>query len=324
MVFKLAQRMEESGRAQTDAAGLFHFKLKDPPAVHLVRVIHQGVSYHRMAPPGAASVAIEVYDVARKVDGVKVFADIMRVRSVDGQIAVTREFAVQNTSNPPRTQMSEHNLEFYVPDHARVIVDSATATIETGIPLKSAPESENEKNRYSFLFPLRPGLTRFAVTYQLPYSGRTNLDPRTIYPLEHFVVTLPKGMRFNIVREMLALLRVEASRCSIVTNSELAPELPNITADRVQLQQVFMNLMLNAIEAMKNAGGELTIKTELDQEGRLMISVRDTGVGLPAEKTEEIFKAMASAERGLGFPSLHRPHGQTRLECAQSGLNVDN
>lgn len=197
VVFKLAQGMEESGRAQTDADGRFGFKLEDPQAAHLVRVIHQGVSYHHMVPPGTASVAIEVYDVAKKVDGVKVFADIMRVRSAESQIVVTREFAVQNTSNPPRTQMSERNLEFYVPDHARVIADSAAATIETGIALKSAPSPENEKNRYSFLFPLQPGLTRLAVTYQLPYSGSANLDPRTIYPLEHFVVTLPKGMRFK-------------------------------------------------------------------------------------------------------------------------------
>lgn len=197
VLFKLAQRMEESDRAQTDAAGLFHFKLEDPQAAHLIRVIHQGVSYHRMAPPGAASVAIEVFDVAKQVDGVKVFADIMHVRTADSQIMVTREFVVQNTSKPPRTQMSERNLEFYVPDHARVIADSATATTETGVPVKSAPLPESEKNRYSFLFPLRPGLTRFAVTYLLPYGGSANLDSRTIYPLENFVVTLPKGMRFK-------------------------------------------------------------------------------------------------------------------------------
>ena len=197
VLFKLDQRMEESGHTRTDGAGLFHFKLEDPQAAHLVRVIHQGVGYHHLAPPGAASVAIEVYDVAAKVDGIKVFADIMRVRSAKDQIIVTREFVVQNTSSPPRTQMSERNLEFYIPDHARIIADSATATIETGIPVKSAPLPENEKNRYSFFFPLRPGLTRFAVTYQLPYRGSVNLDPTTIYPLEHFVVTLPKGMRFK-------------------------------------------------------------------------------------------------------------------------------
>jgi PAS domain S-box-containing protein len=119
----------------------------------------------------------------------------------------------------------------------------------------------------------------------------------------------------EIVHEMLALLRAEANRYSIVTNSELAPELPKITADRVQLQQVFMNLMLNAIEAMKDTGGELTIKTELSREGRLLISVRDSGVGLPAEKMEEIFKAFFTTKpegSGMGLAisrSIVESHG---------------
>ena len=197
VVFKLGQGMEESGRTKTDAKGQFSFKLDDAQAPHLVRAIHQDVTYHRMAPPGTTSVAVEVYDVAKKVDGITVVADIMRIQAAQGQIAVTREFGVQNTSNPPRTQMNEHNLEFYVPDGAHVIDDSATATTENGNPLKSAPVPEGEKNRYSFIFPLRPGLTRFEVTYQLPYSGSANLDPKSLYPLEHFVVMTPKAMQFT-------------------------------------------------------------------------------------------------------------------------------
>jgi signal transduction histidine kinase len=76
-----------------------------------------------------------------------------------------------------------------------------------------------------------------------------------------------------------------------------------------------MNLMLNAIEAMKDTGGELTIKTELSREGRLLISVRDTGVGLPAEKTKEIFKAFFTTKpegSGMGLAisrSIVESHG---------------
>jgi hypothetical protein len=197
VVFKLGQGMEESGRTKTDAGGQFSFKLDDPQSPHLVRAIHQDVTYHRMVPPRTTSVAIEVYDAAKKVDGIEVVADIMRVQAAQGQIVVTREFGVRNTSNPPRTQMNERNLEFYVPDSTHVIDDSATAATENGNPLKSAPLPEGEKNRYSFSFPLRPGLTRFEVTYQLPYSGSANLDPKSIYPLQHFVVMLPKAMQFN-------------------------------------------------------------------------------------------------------------------------------
>jgi hypothetical protein len=196
VMFKLGQGMEEAGRTKTDAKGQFSFKLDDAQAPHLVRAIHQDVTYHRMAPPGTTSVDVEVFDVAKKVDGIEVVADIMRIQAAQGQIAITREFGVQNTSKPPRTQMNERNLEFYVPDGAHVIDESATATTENGNPLKSAPVPEGEKNRYSFIFPLRPGLTRFEVTYQLPYSGSANIDPKSIYPLQHFVVMTPKAMQF--------------------------------------------------------------------------------------------------------------------------------
>jgi hypothetical protein len=197
VLLKLGQGMEESGRTTTDAKGQFSFKLDDAQAPHLVRAIHQEVTYHRMAPPGTTSVELEVYDVAKKVDGIQVVADIMRIQAEQGQALITREFGVQNTSNPPRTQMNEKNLEFYVPVGAHVIDDSATATTEGGNPLKSAPVPEGEKNRYSFIFPLRPGLTRFEVSYELPYSGSANVDPKSIYPLQHFVVMTPKAMQFT-------------------------------------------------------------------------------------------------------------------------------
>jgi signal transduction histidine kinase len=71
--------------------------------------------------------------------------------------------------------------------------------------------------------------------------------------------------------------------------------------DRVQLQQVFMNLMLNAIEAMKDSGGELTVKSEL-QEGQLQFSVSDTGVGLPSQEAEQIFSAFFTTKpQGSGM-----------------------
>jgi hypothetical protein len=88
---------------------------------------------------------------------------------------------------------------FNVPDSAHIVDASAASITENGNPLKSPPVPEGGKNRYSFLFPLRPGLTRFEVTYQLPYSGKADLDPKSIYPVEHFVVVLPKTMQFKAV-----------------------------------------------------------------------------------------------------------------------------
>jgi hypothetical protein len=197
IVFSLGQGMGESGRTKTDAMGQFSCKLDNAQATHVIRAIHEGVTYNRVAPPGTTSVAVEVYDVARRVGGITVVADIMRIQAAKDEITVTRDFGVRNASNPPLAQMNERNLEFYIPDGARVIENSGTAITETGVPLKSAPVPEGEKNRYSFGFPLRPGVTRFEVTYQLPYNGSANLDPKSIYPLEHFMVMLPKSMQFK-------------------------------------------------------------------------------------------------------------------------------
>ncbi len=197
VLLKLGQGMDEAGRTKTDAKGKFSFKLDDDKSPHLVRAIHQGVTYHRMAPPGTTSVELEVYDVAKKLDGLDVVADIVRLQVEQGQLTVVRELGVQNASKPPRTQMNERNVEFYIPDGAQIIPDSATATTENGNPLKTNPVPEGEKNRYAFIFPLRPGLTRFEVAYQMPYSGSANVDPKSVYPLQHFVVMLPKTMQFT-------------------------------------------------------------------------------------------------------------------------------
>ncbi len=105
----------------------------------------------------------------------------------------------------------------------------------------------------------------------------------------------------GIIQEMLTLLKGEATRYPIAMRAELTTDLPNIMADRVQLQQVFMNLMLNAIEAMKDSGGELTVKSHL-QGGQLQFSVSDTGVGLPTEKIEQIFSAFFTTKpQGSGM-----------------------
>lgn len=196
VLLSLGQGMEEAGRTKSDARGNFSFKLDNAQGPHLVRAIHEGVTYHRMAPPGTTSVEVEVYDVGKKVEGIAVVADIMRVQVEQGQLEVMRAFAVENTSKPPRTQMNERNLEFNVPEGARIVEGSAMTA--NGQPVNSAPVPEDDKKtRYSFLFPLRPGTTQFQVAYQLPYTGSANVDPKSLYPLQHFVAILPKSMEFS-------------------------------------------------------------------------------------------------------------------------------
>jgi PAS domain S-box-containing protein len=127
----------------------------------------------------------------------------------------------------------------------------------------------------------------------------------------------------GIVHEIFTLLQGEAIRYSIAMRPELAAELPKIRVDRVQLQQVFMNLMLNAIEAMKDSGGELTVKSEL-QDGQLLFSVSDTGLGLPMEK-DQIFSAFFTTKpqgSGMGLAisrSIVESHGGRLWATANDG-----
>ena len=158
-------------------------------------MIHQGVTYHRMAPPGTTSVEVQVYDVAKKVEGISVTADVMRFQAQGNELQGIRLFAVNNASDPPRTQMNDQSFEFYLPDGAQV--DQSMAMTAGGQPINSAPVPQKQKNRYAFVFPLRPGETQFQVSYHMPYSGEASFDPKALYGAQHFVVVLPKTMKFS-------------------------------------------------------------------------------------------------------------------------------
>jgi PAS domain S-box-containing protein len=113
----------------------------------------------------------------------------------------------------------------------------------------------------------------------------------------------------EIIREMGVLLSETANRNSVAVRMELDRALPPITADRVQLQQVLMNLMLNGIEAMKDRGGQLTVASERTEDDQLLISVSDSGIGLPADDAERIFETFFTTKpqgSGMGLAISQR------------------
>ena len=128
----------------------------------------------------------------------------------------------------------------------------------------------------------------------------------------------------EIVHEIFTLLQGEATRFSIEMRTELAPGLPKIMADRVQLQQVLMNLMLNAIEAMNESGGELTVKSQL-RDGQVLLSVSDAGPGLPVGSGDQIFSAFFTTKpqgSGMGLAisrTIVESHGGRLWATANAG-----
>jgi PAS domain S-box-containing protein len=108
----------------------------------------------------------------------------------------------------------------------------------------------------------------------------------------------------EVAREMIVLLGDEASRHSISVRTELAEDLPNVIGDRVQLQQVLMNLIVNGIDAMHDVDGprELIIQSQRGEDGQVLISVSDTGVGLPLQQADKIFNAFFTTKtQGTGM-----------------------
>jgi PAS domain S-box-containing protein len=129
----------------------------------------------------------------------------------------------------------------------------------------------------------------------------------------------------EVIIDTVSLVREEADRSSISVRTELDALLPRIAADRVQLQQVLLNLMLNGLEAMKGNGGELIIGSQQDEEGRALISVSDVGVGLPVGEGDKIFDAFFTTKpqgTGMGLAisrSIVESHGGRLLATANAG-----
>jgi 5-hydroxyisourate hydrolase-like protein (transthyretin family) len=199
VLIRLQQGMQEATRTKTDAKGHFSLDLpaNESQAIHLVRVTHDKANYFRPAPPGTQSVEVEVYNAAAKVKGVSSEADVMRLQTDESGKAlhVVENFFVKNESSPPLTQFSDRPFEFYLPEGA--VVEGSAALAPGGMPVQASPVPLGEPNHYAFIFPIRPGETRFQITYKLPYSGSLKFSPRVMMPTDTIAVMMPKSMTFK-------------------------------------------------------------------------------------------------------------------------------
>jgi len=197
-LLSLSAALDEVETTKTDASG--HFKLTTPTeAPYLIKVEHQKGAYFKNVPQGTTQVEITVYDVATKVEGVSTEADVLRVEADNGQLKVTENYFVKNTSSPPRTELNDHGYEVVLP--AEAVLEGAATVGPSNMPLAATPDPITPKGHYTFSFPIRPNEgelgTRFQLTYHLPYSGSYKFAPKLVQGADNVAVMLPKSMKFE-------------------------------------------------------------------------------------------------------------------------------
>lgn len=193
-LISLSQGMQVVASAKLDAQGHYSINLPDSN-MHLVRVDHQQASYFEPVPPGTTHADVSVYDVAPKVKDVTTEADVLRMETDTQGLHVIENYFVENDSKPAKTQYGSESYPIYLPADAQI--QGAQAEGPQGMPVSVTPVPLAEKGHYAFVFPVRPGETRFGISYLIPYSGSFTFHPRVSLPTGNLAVILPNSMSFQ-------------------------------------------------------------------------------------------------------------------------------
>ena len=190
--------MAEAASTTTNAAGEYSI---DTPGMkpYLIRVSHQGGTYFIAAPQGGGPGDVTVYDVAAKVSGVSIDADMMLIEAGGGMLRVQERYLVRNTSLPPKAQFSNNTFEIAIPTDAEL--DGASATRPGGLSTNTHLAALGEKGHYTFNVPIQPNKgekeTLFEVQYHISYSGKYKFTPHLQMPADNLVIYVAKGIEFT-------------------------------------------------------------------------------------------------------------------------------
>ncbi len=318
-LIKLGNGMEEAGSTKTDSKGKFSFKLDDAGGPHLVPATFQGAQYFKMAPPGTSTADLTVYDSAKKVEGMSYTVDFLRLETAGDQIHGTRTVVMNNQSKPPKTQMSDGTFEFYLPDGAQI--DSAEALGPGGRSVNVAATQREERNLYTISFPLRPGETKMQVAFHLPYSGSLELNPKSKYELQHFVVMVPKSMTFEAKSTSFQTVKdgpgAGAANVQVSTNAKPGQSLAFKISGTGSLPPETENAGAGASNGPPNNGGA---------SGEGMSSRPGGGLGPPSEAPDPlqnsrwwILGAFALVLLGGGYYVTQRNKNAPAMAAAGGG-----
>jgi hypothetical protein len=188
----------EQGRATTDENGAFQIvpsKKLDPLSPAILQVTHDGIEYFQSVRPGQRT-NVKVYEVSSQVSGITGYLSVLQFQVKGKLLQVTELHAFNNGSSPPLTRSSPDNFEFSIPEGARV--QPATISAPDGgtlkLPLVPIP---GQNGNYRIDFPMKPGLTKYAISYEVPYSGELVFRRRAQYPLKQIGIFVPDSMHFR-------------------------------------------------------------------------------------------------------------------------------
>ena len=192
---KIGQGMEDVAKTKTNAKGEFSFNVPASQQPYIVWVQHQGVTYTQAALPGGVPVALRVFDAAARLKEITILDHAMALQTSEDGATLNGEeiYTVGNQSTPPRTLTGKQTLVFYLPEGASI----KESSVQTGkTQLKTAAIPTEEKNKFAFVFPIRPGTTQFHIIYTVPYSGKLEIDPKSDLPTGTLMVAAPDGIKF--------------------------------------------------------------------------------------------------------------------------------
>jgi len=207
-------------RAKTDARGSFAFAAQYPDKEYLVRVLHQEVDYDQRASAGDA-LSLVVFDAAPQVAGVTGSIEILRTGTNGKLLHVSDMIEIKNESSPPLTRVGERTFEAYLPANAKIDLVLAAGPDKIAAMI-SAAAVPGEPGHYAVNFPLRPGATKFAFNYDLPYEGRVVFSTRHAYPLEQLAVMIPPTMKFSSRSAAFHVLATGNDRYQVEAANQLA------------------------------------------------------------------------------------------------------
>lgn len=194
---RIGNGMEDVAKIKTNARGEFTFDVPPSQTPYVVWVQHQGVTYTQVAMPGSGIVALRVFDSSSSVKQITLAEHAIALQTDENGSTLNGEefYTLINQSMPPTTLTGQHTFEFYLPEGA-TIAESSVQTGKTQLKATVVPV-ENEKNKYAFVFPIRPGQTMFHVLYTVPYSGSFKFEPKSDLPTETLMVAEPDSIKFS-------------------------------------------------------------------------------------------------------------------------------